>query len=142
LTFDGGDYSVAVRARAGASGQWSAWGPECTIEINGAGPIAPPTDDVSLIKVIEDSQIAVNIYPNPSDGLQVAINLSELTDTNQKIVIEVVDFTGKVVHTDQVANKGAEANFIVDFETKLASGMYFVNLYVNDVKLVEKLTVE
>ncbi|NNC83986.1 MAG: T9SS type A sorting domain-containing protein, partial [Flavobacteriales bacterium] len=137
---EGGSWDVRVRALA--EGQNGSFSSVCPINITAVGPIAPPSDDVSDIKVIDGSDIVAEIYPNPSNGEQVAINLSELTDENQKIVIEVVDFTGKVVYTEQLANKGSNANFIVDFDNKLAKGMYFVNMYVNDQMLVEKLTVE
>ncbi len=136
----GGDWDVEARAFAG--GVLGDYGSVCSVTINATGAMARPTDDTAEVKVVDATAIGASIYPNPTTGEQIFITLTDLVDENQQITVEVVDITGKTAHSTQLVNKGAQANFVVDFDNPLSKGMYFVNLYINDTKLVEKLTVK
>ena len=137
---EGGDWSVRVRALA--EGQDGSFSTACTISIDNGAGITPPSDGTVDMKVVTTTEINATLYPNPNDGEQLAISLSDLPDENQVILVEIFDYTGKVVFTEQLVNKGADANFIVDFDNGLSHGLYFVNLQVNEARFVEKLLIK
>ncbi|NNK80050.1 MAG: T9SS type A sorting domain-containing protein, partial [Flavobacteriales bacterium] len=106
------------------------------------GIFTPPGDVIDQDGNMKSLQPELRIYPNPSTGDRVRITLNDLVDTDQKIVIEVIDFTGKMIFSEQVSNKGRNASIQVDFDRNLSRGMYFMNLYVNDKIMTEKFIVE
>jgi len=144
LIFTPGIYTVDVRAFAG--GQWSDFVNACPITIlptpEVGGGSSDDVADGSDVRSVGIADISLNMYPNPNSGDAVFVNLSGMSDDAQRIRVEVIDLTGKVVHYDEIGNNGSEANFIMEFAEPLSKGMYFVNLYVDDSMMVEKLTVE
>jgi hypothetical protein len=82
------------------------------------------------------------LYPNPNLGESLYVSLTGLEDKPQHVVIEIMDVTGKMVYAQDVANTGKSANIILNFNEKLSKGMYFVNIYMDDTMLTEKLSIE
>jgi len=63
-------------------------------------------------------------------------------DQDQNLLVEVFDIYGKRIHMEQIISVGDEINRIIVFDQKLSSGMYLINLSVDDVYLTKKLIVE
>jgi hypothetical protein len=138
----GTTYNVQVRAFAGGQlGDYDDTG--CQVTIQPAPSMEGPAGDALVFdnKALDASAVA-DLYPNPNSGENLFISLTELEDEYQSVVVEVVDLAGKVVHQEQVASSGKSTNFVITFNERLAKGMYFVNLYLDDTKLTEKLSVE
>jgi hypothetical protein len=143
IAFEAGEYSVEVRVLAGNTwGSFTDVDPDCTINIIETGSMIAPMDDIVTTKSSTVSDMDAVIYPNPNSGEQLTVRLNDLEDANQRIQVQVVDFTGKVVYSEALVNKGSQANFLLDFNGRLANGMYFIDLQVNDRRLVEKFIVK
>ncbi|MFN0030829.1 MAG: MopE-related protein [Flavobacteriales bacterium] len=70
---------------------------------------------------------AMNIFPNPSDGDYLNLNIHNVT--NENLQIQLFDVLGRMVYSKAFQTSGA-LNTVLVFETRLASGIY--KLYVLD----------
>jgi hypothetical protein len=69
--------------------------------------------------------------------------LSNLVDDQQEIIIQVYDMYGKAVHSQNVGNNGSQMNTALRFQKSLASGVYTVNIIVNENLIgAQKLVVQ
>lgn len=134
----GETYNVTVKAtQGGIAGDYST---VCPVTI--AGPQAEGMADVMISRIATD-EITATIFPNPNNGSEVSINLSNIADEHQTVSVEVFDIYGKRVHIEQFANTGSNLNAVISFTQKLASGMYLVNISLNDTQVVaERLVVQ
>jgi hypothetical protein len=134
----GTTYDVEVRAYAG--GVWGDYSTMCPITVQ-AAPSVGGGDQTIAAKKLDASAVA-SLYPNPNLGESLYVSLTGLEDKPQHVVIEIMDVTGKMVYAQDVANTGKSANIILNFNEKLSKGMYFVNIYMDDTMLTEKLSIE
>lgn len=134
----GETYQVSVRAtQGGIQGDYST---VCNVTI--AGPQAEGMAG-SMISRISGDDITATIFPNPNNGTEVSVNLNNIADEHQMVTIEVYDIYGKRVHMEQFANTGSNLNAVVSFGQKLASGMYLMNISLNDTQVAaERLVVQ
>ncbi|MEZ4798648.1 MAG: lysyl oxidase family protein [Flavobacteriales bacterium] len=88
---------------------------------------------------IEQLSFTTGIYPNPSSGRSVNLNVDGL-ETSQ-ITIKIYDLTGKLVY-DQLKNVEGNSVVEINFKNKLASGIYTVELTFEEERIVEKMIVE
>jgi Secretion system C-terminal sorting domain len=143
----GNSYNVDVKASAGGfNGQY---GSVCNITIAGGNPGMVINDDVnsSSFNVAKlnstiGSSIVSELYPNPNNGNQMGVQLSNLPSENQKIVINIFDISGKLIQAENFANNGSFANLVVTFKGKLPAGIYYSNIIVNNALVAtEKISV-
>jgi hypothetical protein len=134
----GQTYNVSVKAtQGGIAGDYSTI---CPVTI--AGPSAEGMAG-SMVSRISGDDITATIFPNPNNGTEVSINLSNIADEHQMVTVDVYDIYGKRVHMEQFANTGSNLNAVVSFTQKLASGMYLMNISLNDTQVVaERLVVQ
>ncbi len=87
----------------------------------------------------EESIATALFYPNPNNGKQMTIDLSEITE--ERIQLEVVDITGKAVHREVL--NGSNGSIVqINFEQALVSGTYFIKLQLGEELKVTKLIVQ
>ncbi len=84
-------------------------------------------DDVEVIDVTaglneNNSEIAMNVVPNPSNG-DFAINMSEAAAGDYQMTI--TDIAGNLIQTEAVSVNGTTT---LNVELEVTSGVYFVNL--------------
>jgi len=113
---------------------WSITGCDYTLPTAGE---ASPSDGNSNY-----NNLSFTAYPNPNEGEQVFVKLNDVIDNNQKVVIDIFDMYGKKVHSEQFANAGSEINKVITFDQKLSSGLYMINLSVNETIITQKLIIE
>jgi len=107
-------------------------------DLNGkVNVLAIETVKIDLSKILNENEIT--IYPNPSVSNNI-VNVAFETITSDEIVIEIVDFTGKVIlQKFESVEKGQNSILL---ETKdLIKGNYLVNVKSNQFNLNKKLTV-
>jgi Secretion system C-terminal sorting domain len=130
----GNSYNVTVKASSGGlNGDYST---VCNITIAGGNPgmaqNGGDSNSSSENKAIQlDNSMTTEIYPNPNRGDMVLVNLTSLSDENQKVVIDLYDVFGKKLQTSQIANSGSTMSSIFKFENDLSNGIYFINVTVN-----------
>ncbi|MFT7347698.1 MAG: hypothetical protein ACI9CP_002160, partial [Cryomorphaceae bacterium] len=89
-----------------------------------------------------NSSVEIELYPNPTTGEEVIMNLSNLSQEQQEVMVEVYDLYGKKVHAEILGNNGSQMNAIIRLP-ELASGIYTVNVVVNEERVgAKKLVVQ
>ncbi len=140
--FTAGPVTYDVDVRVFAGGVFGDYSAVCPLTVIYTPPPAAPMGETGGSAIKLGNTTDVTIYPNPNAGDNFVLALGNMDTEVQKVVVEIVDLAGKTVHTEQFANSGSDANRIITFDEPLATGMYFVNVYLNDERIVKKITVE
>ena len=80
-----------------------------------------------------DNLTAVGVYPNPASSV---LNL-DFTGIDEKVNIEVMDMTGKVVLSESFANPSNEEINVSGFE----SGLYMIRLSTKTSTVTKRVVV-
>jgi hypothetical protein len=133
----GDTYSVQVLG--GSGGLIGEYGDACEITIAGGDAISEFNSGSSNEQL---SDVAIELYPNPTSGDEVMMNLSNLSQEQQEVMVEIYDLYGKKVHAEILGNNGSQMNAVIQLP-ELASGIYTVNVVVNEVRVgAKKLVVQ
>jgi len=84
---------------------------------------------------------ALQLWPNPVEHGVVNIRLSGISATRERIRVDVYDAFGKRVIADQFANSDDLGNAVLKLDEGTASGLYYVNVTVNDRVYTQRLSV-
>ncbi len=87
------------------------------------------------------SSLEIEAYPNPNTGEAITVELIG-NNTKQKMVIEISEMTGRVVYSSediQVENSTLKK---VNFDQQLTSGVYSINILMENKTLVKTFVVE
>jgi hypothetical protein len=137
----GDTYEVTVIG--GSGGLVGTYGPACEITIAGGADDSNGFNGGVAQADIDGEMPTIEIYPNPTSGDEVMLVLSNLVDDQQEIIIQVYDMYGKAVHSQNVGNNGSQMNTALRFQKSLASGVYTVNIIVNENLIgAQKLVVQ
>ncbi len=136
----GGGHWYQVRMRPNFSFGPGNYGMARVIYMGGT---AMPTNDanentVSAQKEMENSFIA-NIYPNPSNGEAVYLNLNNVE--SNEVFIKVIDYSGKVVFNNRYSVDTA-LNVRLEFRQILTSGIYLVEVVDGEKVNLSRLIIE
>lgn len=102
-------------------------------QINITGNVV--TDITELEKSME-----LAIYPNPTESSSI---LDFNINTNEKATISLVDLMGRVLETHMVIpDNNGHINHTVNANGNLASGVYIVNIDVNNQRVSKKLIIQ
>lgn len=126
----GGNYTVRVRVQVG--NQFSEWSSACPISF----------ETTSDLNDLYSNGSGFRLYPNPSNGEEISIEMWNLSGELDVIEFKVFDTGGKLIENIQLSPMG-EAKFTTTyrFGRRLAAGLYFVQYQLgNDLK-EEKLIV-
>jgi hypothetical protein len=130
--------TAPILASTGSDYQWGTIKYMCII--GSAGMIVednntPAADTKSEIA----NEVNMNVYPNPTHGTDVNINLSGVTSEN--VQIRVVDAMGRQVWSNRYSVDGI-LNTNITFERPLANGLYFVEAIYNGEVQTQRLMVQ
>ncbi|NQX98692.1 MAG: T9SS type A sorting domain-containing protein, partial [Flavobacteriales bacterium] len=129
-------YDMTVRSFSG--GAWTAYSSPCSVTtpviggLNKTFRIFNDENDITLSKDI--LQIKMRIYPNPSRGEFVYL---EIEGTNSNSQLLVTDIYGKTVLSKELNSN----NETIRFENKLTPGFYMVTVVSDNNKTTKKLIV-
>lgn len=138
----GDTYSVAVKAAAGgqegdytAECEFTIFDPNAIDEGEGEGEFTG-TQQSTTSKAVNNEDIAGNsqlsIYPNPvTVGDEISIEISEISDAQQDVHVEIYDINGKLMQQQRFGNNGDTFNGKIKLEQKLSTGVYILNTLVN-----------
>ena len=103
---------------------------------------SPPagTQIAEFNKRLNLEDIAVKLYPNPSNGRQLNIGLSVEGSGNEQVFIQVVDLTGKTIHRELMTMQGGSS--LIEFSSALSPGVYLVSMEYEGRIFHEKFMVE
>jgi hypothetical protein len=120
-----------------------AFGPVQTICIIGlAGMVLEGVSGMaqnSTRDILVTNEANMSLYPNPTHGTDVNINLSGVTSEN--VQIRVVDAMGRQVWSNRYSVDGI-LNTNITFERPLANGLYFVEAIYNGELQTQRMMVQ
>jgi hypothetical protein len=137
----------------GATGYWSVrvrpnftnnfvgvWGPAKVIAVNGsaASQMLDETEGAQEVKTFEAQPLSV-VYPNPNNGNEVNINLTDIG--SGELSVKIVDALGRTIYTNRFAVDGSLFTKI-DFAEQLTGGIYLVEFTINGETMNERMVVE
>jgi PKD repeat protein len=129
-----------VRVRGSINGVYTDYGATCQVTTPATARFENSFDQAqnTLIDNISNNNLDLIIYPNPSQGEFIYLDLTGI-QTNTELF--VTDISGKVVHQQQIDTDIDNYNGTVRFNEKLNSGFYFVTIVSGDQKITKKLVV-
>jgi hypothetical protein len=136
-------YQVRVRPNFGTGGvNQGQWGNPQVIFVGGTvleteqalSEMAAEADRMN-----EESMFEALVYPNPSNGEVVNLNLENVTSDN--VFVRITDATGRVVYNNRYVVEGA-LNTVVTFAQPLANGLYTVEFIVDDQRITERMMIQ
>ena len=135
--------TYAVRTAPVFSYGTGAYGPIQNMCIVGsAGMVLEQGSEVNgnaTREMLVANEVNMSLYPNPTRGTDVNINLSGVTSEN--VQIRVVDAMGRQVWSNRYTVNGV-LNTNITFEQPLANGLYFVEALFNGEVQTQRLMVQ
>jgi hypothetical protein len=104
---------------------------EMTEELNNMAAEADRMDVESMMDAM--------VYPNPSNGEVVNLNVANVTSDN--VFVRITDATGRMVYSNRYTVEGS-LNTIVSFTQPLAAGLYTVEFVMDNEKITERMMIQ
>jgi hypothetical protein len=130
-------YDVKVRARVGT---WSAYGSFCDLTVTGAASVVQPPQAFRTFDVETDDPFNALIYPNPSNGGPVYLEVTDIADDAKSMHLLIVDMQGKAILNEEIALTGKLIRRELDIND-LADGVYMVSMQINDERIVKRMII-
>ena len=117
------------------------FGPAQHIQVNSTSTSVMNPNDNELMGAEKSVHVEMNsgIYPNPSKGDMVNINLTNVKSEN--VYVNITDAMGRIVHASRYSVDGS-LNTMLVFEQPLSAGVYMVEFVVDGYITVEKMIVQ
>jgi hypothetical protein len=137
----GKTYSVRTAPILSYTGTNYQWGtPFCLSIVGSAGMIADGSQaNDQAVRMESASEVNMSLYPNPTHGTDVNINLSGVDSEN--VQIRIVDAMGRQVWSNRYSVNGV-LNTNITFERPLANGLYFVEAIFNGEVQTQRMMVQ
>lgn len=135
-------YSVRVRVSFDGASTYCPFGPSCTMTMGTASctGVAALAEQGSGTTVGPETRLS--IWPNPNDGSQVNLWLTDL-DVNVSIVcVDVMDIYGKFVSTTTLPARDGYVKTELPLEDQLAPGLYLVTITAGVKRYTERLIIQ
>jgi len=84
-----------------------------------------------LLSFYDRKESSFSIYPNPANNF-----ISIDTDVTAQVRVQILNYKGQVVKEESLVNVSSQINV-----SDLSSGIYFVNILINDSVSTEKLII-
>jgi len=137
----GKTYSVRTAPILSYTGTNYQWGtPFCMSIVGSAGMIADGSQaNNQTVRVETANEVNMSLYPNPTHGTDVNINLSGVDSEN--VQIRIVDAMGRQVWNNRYSVSGV-LNTNITFERPLANGLYMVEAIFNGEVHTQRMMVQ
>ena len=132
--------TAPILASTGSDYQWGTIKYMCII--GSAGMVLEQGSEVAqntTRDMLVTNEANMSLYPNPTHGTDVNINLSGVTSDN--VQIRVVDAMGRQVWNNRYSVDGI-LNTNITFERPLANGLYFVEAIYNGELQTQRMMVQ
>jgi hypothetical protein len=137
----GKTYSVRTAPILSYTGTNYQWGtPFCMSIVGTAGMVADGSQaNNQTVRAETANEVNMSLYPNPTHGTDVNINLSGVDSDN--VQIRVVDAMGRQVWSNRYSVSGV-LNTNITFERPLANGLYMVEAIFNGEVQTQRMMVQ
>jgi hypothetical protein len=127
-----------VRIRPNFSYGDGSFGAPQTIQVIGTASMELEEGAILSEKSVEGA-LTFGVYPNPSNGEFVELNLQDLE--TGAVQIRVMDAAGRVVHTGNFSTDG-DLRTTLNFTSSLNPGVYMIDILNNGIARTERLVVQ
>jgi hypothetical protein len=139
---NGVTYTVRVNAKVGAAIGTNT--NTCTITINTA---LMPTMSFVNRNFEEGTETDMNdsklvVFPNPSGSTGFSLSLEGVSEGTHTIVVQIYDINGKLTWSNSVNNAEGDQLIRLNSDGSMTSGIYFVNVQVDDTTLKQKIIIQ
>lgn len=105
--------------------------------IIGCGP--ENGDTPNIVPQIQEGSLVLETYPNPSPG---PVNVEFTTPKNERVTIEVMDMSGRVVSTVYNAVANSNQSYRLDFNGQaLPNGIYITRMTTETETVIKKVMI-
>jgi hypothetical protein len=138
---NGKTYAVRTAPILASTGTNYQWGATYYLCIIGSAGIVVENNNASASDTKSEiaNEANMSLYPNPTHGTDVNINLSGIESEN--VQIRIVDAMGKQVWSNRYSVDGV-LNTNITFERPLANGLYFVEAIFNGEVQTQRMMVQ
>lgn len=142
----GAVYEVRVKPEF-ANGSVTNYGAVQLLSIIGSAGMQTEIDSPVVMeetaeRTIEEAATELAIYPNPSNGSYVNLNITNIKEGVETVQFDVYDLFGKrVVASQYTVNGNNLVNQVIALD-QLASGVYLVNIIVDGEVHTERLIIQ
>jgi len=126
-----------VRIRPNFSYGAGTFGPVQRIRVNGTSASGMQSDDTAEIEFINPSEIESNVFPNPTFGDMIHLNVAGMEGN---VSLRISDATGRLVLNQNYVVEGT-LNTNVTFNEVLSSGVYNIELNNGQHVVTERMIV-
>lgn len=133
-------YNVRVRISRDGGATWCSYGESCPVTIVAPSNLAPQEESAAFTKSAGHETPVVNLWPNPSNGRQVELNVSGL-DGSEHALVTVHDLSGRVVHQQQLAPADGPVQTTLQFTNTLPGGQYVLRVQGDQLQVTERMIV-
>lgn len=137
----GATYNVRIRPifAGNTPGAWSTT-PSCLRVVGSAGYAA--LSDASVLRdgvdthgenrmnIRDNSNFEMSLFPNPNSGDVVQLHLTGIASGST--TLRIMDAVGRVVYSHNYQIEQDQFTTVIEFDTELTSGLYFVELITSD----------
>ncbi|MBK9765213.1 MAG: T9SS type A sorting domain-containing protein [Flavobacteriales bacterium] len=86
--------------------------------------------------------MALTLYPNPNNGEQLFMQLSEVDPEVKTLNVDLFDLMGKRVAARTIAVNDGMINTVLDLNNELSNGLYMVNIIAGEKTYTERLVIQ
>lgn len=136
----GNTYNVRVRVSLDGGTTWCSYLESCPVTIVSPSGMAPDEGIDAFGKSLEPVVPEVILWPNPSNGQFVELNVAGLEGADP-MELTVFDLGGKLVHQQQLPVTDGRVRTTVQFDRTLPAGQYFLRIMNEGYQVTERLIV-
>ena len=85
---------------------------------------------------------ALTMYPNPNNGDQLTISLTEVARDVRTMSVDIYDLTGKRITARTIAVQDGFVTTVLDLNSEIANGLYMVNITAGEKTYTERLVIQ
>lgn len=134
----GGQYTVQIAPVFGTI-EGSYGTVDQTLVIVGSAMPTINGEEVMEERISFEEEVTAALYPNPSNGSVVNVNVAGLTSNN--VIVRVIDAQGRLISANSYAVDGS-LNTIITFEKPLNNGLYMVEIVDGENIYTERMVVQ
>ncbi|MBK6370859.1 MAG: T9SS type A sorting domain-containing protein [Flavobacteriales bacterium] len=143
------DVRVSLMAEPRGASMWlpffcvepvTPWGKVCMVNIT-SSTYCPGELQGGSSSLATQGDGTLTLYPNPNNGEQLFISLTEVGADVNTVRVDIYDLMGKRVTARTIAVADGFVNSAMDVHA-IASGMYMVNITVGEKTYTERLVIQ
>jgi hypothetical protein len=134
-------YDVRVAPSMNCS-TYCPFGPVCTVGITNNGaptPCTPFQGGGGSQNIAPEDATTLNLWPNPNDGSQLYLELSQVDEGVSEVSVDLYDIFGQRVMGRTIAADGP-FNTVMDLDGSLADGLYMVTVIAGEKTYTQRLS--